>query len=127
MHTRTTSIKFSPQKGTNGDLDWTRTVCGSLSLVRTKSFCAFLWLHSLCHLNAGCFTVAVVEGPGLIEASYRTRYRAVILMHPLVIVNHFVHQPRFFFPLMFRQAVEITRIALENRKRRCFKVIDRAT
>src|ERR1700752_1452905 len=48
--------------------------------------------HKLRGLNAGRLAITFVEGPGLFKTSGRTRYRTVIFVYPLVVLNHFVNQ-----------------------------------
>src|SRR6185369_5804207 len=58
-------------------------------------------------LNARRLAIAFVEGPRLVETSGGTRYRTVILVDPLVVLNHFVHQSCLFSTFVFGKSVEI--------------------
>src|ERR1044072_9144593 len=91
----------------------------------TSIYVIYLRPRELRDLDTRRFAIAFVERPRLPEPTDRPGYRTVILVYPLVILDDFVDESRLFSLLVFGQTLEITRIALQVRKRRFFDVVNR--
>src|SRR5215510_16370542 len=59
-------------------------------------------------------TIPFIESPGFFEAAHRAGYRRVVLMDPLVVLHHFVHQACFLAFFVRCQAIKIIGLPLQR-------------
>src|SRR5262249_55378937 len=76
--------------------------------------------------DARRLAIALMECPGFLEPADGTRDRAVILMHPFVVLPHLGEQSRLLLLLVRREPIQIGRVLLELRHGRRLDPIDSA-
>src|SRR4029453_5093273 len=76
--------------------------------------------------DARGLAISFVEGPRFLETADGAWNRAVVLVHPLVVLRDLRQQPALFVLLVVRQALEVAGIPLQIAQRRGLPVVRRA-